>query len=52
MRIDNVLGDNIGYVENCVPCCTTCNVAKATMGKDDFLSWIERVYNHSIKGSK
>jgi hypothetical protein len=47
-RADN----NIGYiVQNCVPCCTTCNVAKATMIQVDFLSWVSRVYNHSVRGS-
>jgi ribosomal protein S27E len=44
-RIDS----SIGYtVENCVPCCGTCNVAKMAMSQQEFYSWIERVYNHSI----
>ena len=34
-----------GYTnENSVPCCTFCNFAKHTMGKDDFLAWVKRVY--------
>jgi hypothetical protein len=44
-RVDN----NIGYIiDNCVPCCFTCNMAKTTMSKDDFINWITRVYNHSV----
>lgn len=45
-RVDNTLG----YVlENVVPCCGICNKAKMAMSREDFLSWIEKVYNHSIK---
>lgn len=41
-----------GYeLSNCVPCCTTCNVAKATMTHAEFLSWVSRVYNHSVRGN-
>ena len=48
-RVDN----SIGYFsENCVPCCTTCNVAKRVMNVNEFLQWIERVYNHSVKDRK
>jgi len=39
-----------GYVkENLCTCCKTCNFAKRTMEKDEFLQWIKRVYNYSIK---
>jgi len=45
-RVDN----SIGYTEdNTVACCGVCNHAKKNMSKQDFLSWVERVYNHSIK---
>lgn len=38
-----------GYTEdNVVPCCGRCNEAKMDIPKDEFLSWVERVYNHSI----
>ena len=44
-RVDS----SIGYTtENVVSCCGTCNVAKMAMSKEDFLSWIERVYKHSF----
>ena len=39
-----------GYVkDNIVPCCTQCNCAKLNHSQQNFLSWVERVYNHSIK---
>lgn len=49
-RVDN----SAGYVlDNVVSCCRVCNVAKSTMTKDEFLSWIENVYQHSIsRGAK
>jgi hypothetical protein len=44
-RVDN----SKGYTDdNCVPCCKICNKAKLKMTKDDFLSWITKVYKHSI----
>lgn len=42
-RIDS----KIGYVStNCVPCCKTCNFAKAEMSVEDFKAWLMRVYKH------
>lgn len=44
-RIDN----NLGYsIDNVVPCCSICNRAKLEMSKDEFLSFIGRVYKYSI----
>lgn len=40
-RIDNAIGYT---VNNCNPCCFTCNSAKGTMGKDQFREWIQRIY--------
>lgn len=35
---------NKGYsVENCVPCCSTCNTAKNKMGYTDFNNYIDRL---------
>lgn len=42
-RIDSKLGYT---VDNCVPCCATCNFAKSTATIDDFKHWVERVYRH------
>ncbi len=42
-RVDNSLGYSI---KNCVPCCKTCNHAKATMAHSDFIAWIERLLKH------
>jgi hypothetical protein len=47
--IDRIDSSN-GYIkENIVSCCRTCNMAKMVMLKEEFLLWVERVYNHSIK---
>lgn len=47
------LDSSKGYsLDNCVPCCGKCNTAKMAMSRDDFLSWIENVYNYSIKDKK
>jgi len=44
-RVDNTKG----YTEdNIVACCKYCNIAKRDMSREEFLSWIERVYKHSI----
>jgi len=47
--IDRINND-CGYTsENVVTCCKICNIAKNKYSQQDFLSWVERVYNHSIK---
>lgn len=39
-----------GYVlDNCVPCCSKCNYGKLYQSKQEFLDWVLKVYNHSIK---
>lgn len=42
------LDSKVGYIEdgNCVPCCTTCNRMKLELGEQDFLDWVELVFNH------
>jgi len=48
-RVDNALG----YTkDNSVSCCSACNMAKRVMSKAEFLSWVTRVYNHSIHGRR
>lgn len=42
-RVDNSKGYILG---NVVPCCKTCNIAKASLGYQEFLNWIDRVSNH------
>lgn len=40
---------NIGYeIDNVVTCCSKCNYAKHMMSKDDFFSWIKKVYNFNF----
>lgn len=42
--IDRV-NSSIGYVlENCVPCCKQCNYSKRDMSKEEFKTFIKRVY--------
>ena len=40
-RVDNAKGYR---VDNCVPCCSTCNYAKRNMTKEQFLTWVKRIY--------
>lgn len=42
-RLNNDLGYNI---ENCVPCCKNCNLAKRTMSSKDFYDWISKLIKH------
>jgi len=45
-RVDN----SIHYVpDNCVSCCFDCNTAKGQKTLEEFMSWIETVYNRLIK---
>jgi hypothetical protein len=44
--IDRV-NNSVGYVkENCVPCCSICNMAKKEMNVKDFISWGIKLGNH------
>jgi hypothetical protein len=45
--------NNIGYVfKNCVPCCKICNIAKASLGYEEFREWVKRIYNHFGKSEQ
>lgn len=40
-----------GYVlNNCVPCCKICNIAKHNMSREEFIDWVSRVYDHIVTG--
>ena len=45
--IDRVDNDKGYEKDNCVPCCSMCNMAKSNHTKEDFLNWIKRVYEHT-----
>lgn len=41
------LKSNLGYTaKNSVPCCKRCNIAKASMGVDEFKKHIENIFNN------
>lgn len=43
---------SIGYtLENCVPCCGTCNTSKMDMSYDDFIAHTKRKFLHLAKAS-
>lgn len=43
------LNNEIGYiVENCVPCCYSCNIMKNVFAETDFLKHIKKIYNHNF----
>jgi len=45
-RIDS----NKGYtVDNCVPCCAICNIAKNDLALEQFRQWINRIYKYQFK---
>jgi hypothetical protein len=44
-RVDNSQGY---FLDNCVACCGTCNKAKLAMTREEFLSWIKKVYEHNF----
>ena len=45
-RIDNKKGYSI---DNVVPCCKICNVAKNNLTQQKFKNWIEKVYDNIIQ---
>ena len=48
-RLDNNLPHSL---DNCVSCCFDCNMRKREWNKEDFLRWIEKVYNNCIGEKK
>lgn len=47
-RFDN----SEGYTkENCVPCCSICNIMKSTLNYRDFKLHISKIFNHLNEGS-
>lgn len=46
--IDRLNPENGYSIENCVPCCSTCNYMKHTQQISDFLEHVKKIYNHTI----
>lgn len=41
--------NSVGYeINNIVSCCKKCNRAKSVMGENEFIEWIEKVYEYAI----
>lgn len=50
--IDRVNSD-LGYTsDNVVSCCRTCNFAKNNMPVEEFMRWVQAVYEHSRQAGK
>jgi len=48
--VDRMNNDKGYTMDNCVPCCTICNLRKSDCDPIEFLKWAERVYLHCIRG--
>lgn len=48
-RKDNALGYTL---DNAVPCCSRCNLAKRDMSHTEFIEWIRCTYKHLYGGTK
>lgn len=47
------LNSKIGYnINNCVPCCTKCNIMKNAYTENDFLLQIKKIYEFKILNTK
>lgn len=44
--IDRLFNDGSYVILNCVPCCGVCNMRKNDSNKDEFIEWLDKVYNH------
>jgi len=44
--IDRIIS-NLGYkLENCLSCCSVCNLMKGSMNRGDFMNQIKKIYKH------
>ena len=48
-RVDNSAGYTL---ENCVPCCSSCNRLKGAMSVEEFLETLHRICEHMSKASE
>jgi len=48
-RVDNTKGYT---VDNVVPCCKNCNIAKNTRTLQEFKDWIDQIYHYLNKGGE
>jgi hypothetical protein len=48
-RMDSMLGY---FLDNCVPCCSLCNITKRELGINEYFSLVEKIYNRHIRTQK
>lgn len=48
-RVDNLKGYSL---DNVVPCCKTCNVAKRNLSVEEFKNWVKQIYSNLFEGEK
>lgn len=46
IRLDRIDNDKGYFLANIVPCCRTCNFLKHTLGREEFLAHIFKIYIH------
>jgi hypothetical protein len=46
--VDRLLNEKPYSVDNCVACCTTCNMMKKALTEEEFLSHIARIFTHRL----
>jgi 5-methylcytosine-specific restriction endonuclease McrA len=46
--IDRVNSKKDYTIDNVVPCCDFCNKAKGSKTKEEFLSWVKRIYKNAM----
>jgi hypothetical protein len=46
--IDRVNSKKDYTIDNVVPCCNFCNKAKGSKTKEEFLSWVKRIYKNAM----
>lgn len=46
--IDRVDSNKFYNLDNCVPCCSKCNIMKMALGSDDFLNHVNKISSYQL----
>lgn len=49
--IDRISSEEGYHINNCAPCCKTCNMAKGTLSLEEFCDLIKRIYEYNEFGN-